>query len=57
MACCAHIWICHAILTPFIRRLWRSRLQSKAAYRAQRYTYSFIAIYVGKTHITVADLA
>jgi hypothetical protein len=28
MACCAHVWICHAILTPFSRRLWRPRPRS-----------------------------
>ena len=21
MACCAHVWICNAVLTPFSRRL------------------------------------
>ena len=25
MAWCAHLWMCHAIFTPFSRRLWRRR--------------------------------
>jgi hypothetical protein len=32
MACCAHVWICHVILTPFSRRLWRPRPRSKYIY-------------------------
>ena len=31
-ACYAHVWICHAILTPFLRRLWRLHPRSKSAY-------------------------
>jgi hypothetical protein len=32
MACCAHVWIYHAILTPIPRRLRRPRPRSKSVY-------------------------
>jgi hypothetical protein len=32
MACCAHVRICHAILTAFSRRLGRPRPRSKSVY-------------------------